>query len=266
MAHNNSTTKWVLAIALLIVAILMAHQFQLFSVTGITTSSKRTLYINEPVNFAIQLQYGNLTASSNGSTIDTTQADVVLTTNDIHIKMNSQDINATITEVVPNLVYNITVPNPVEGYLSVTVQDRILMMELKAPVVNIEYDIPIQTVKGAKHTLFVRTMTPQGDILNADSVMLEIVDPHTQTTVEQMKKVSDGVFSYDMTYTYDHNYYFTITPAATSLNYKTTQRQATTVVQGSEAPPIFFYFMIANVVIFVIVLIVKNFKKIRGLF
>lgn len=266
MARQHGLAKWALIFALLVAVIILAKQFELFSVTGITTESKRVLYINEPINFQIQLLYGNLSVTSNGTVLNSTISDELITTNDITVKINNKNMSATVVELVPNQRYNISLTTNEEGYLSVIVKDKILMMELKAPVVNIEYDIPIQTTIGSKHTLFVKTLTPQGDLLNADKVLIEITDPHNQNEVVEMTKDSLGIFSYDMTYKYDHNYYFTITPSATSLNYKTQSRDATTVVQGTAEVPVFFYFMIANAVIFIAVIIIRNFKKIKELF
>lgn len=266
MARKNT---WIWVVAILAVAFFLYNRsMSREAVVGITTPSSRILYINEPVDFNVVLEHGNATAvSGNGTVIDTdnSTAEIVeVEPIDFDVKIDSQPVNHTVTELTENREFSVYVENPSEGYLTVSVKDVILTMELRKPLIHLEHDVPIQAYVGEKYTFTVNTLTPQGGLLDVEKVILEITDPTNEVTVLDMTEESEGTFTYEMEYEDDHNYYFDITPVAP--NWNTKKVEATTVVLGEAPMPVLTYFLIVSAVIFVVLVIIKNRKKIARLF
>lgn len=270
MRHKTiSKHLWQIAtLVLFVMLVLYSQGIGREALTGITSPSKRVLYVNEPVEYDLYIQHDNTTILDSNSTIISyvEGSDDYVTIADISVTLNGEPVDAVVTELVPSHKYHVKINNPTEGYLTTVVKTKLLTIELKAPVVNLEYNFPLQVFVGETKTLFAKTLTPQGAILNADKVTVEVVDPNNKVDIFEMTKASDGMFEHEMVFRAEGNYYFTITPSAASLNYKSTPRDATTVVMGQAPVPVFYYFMIANAVVFVLILVVKNRKKIGGMF
>lgn len=130
-------------------------------------------------------------------------------------------------------------------------------VEVRKAFVDIKTNIPNLADEGVSLKIEIKTFTPQGDVLEADSVDVDVIDPsNTKTSLSFTKSVN--VFSYTFNYADAGNYQFKIYPRKDGFDTKEFT-VITSVAKKEGVHPIIYVFGF----IFAIWLILFIIKRVR---
>lgn len=184
-------------------------------------------YYNEPITLTVQ-GVGNWTASMTGVPVNITN--------------NQGVITASLTR--PGIL---EVTNGVDTY----------KVDVRIPYVKTEDNIPVEANINNPTNIIIKTLTPQGIVLDAESVTLIQTDPQGVKSTLPLKKDSIGVFSASVTYSQKGFHTYELSAVKPGFDAKVVKR--TTAVQSTTGGSIFFYIFIGGLALFLVLVIRKRF-------
>lgn len=210
------------------------------SSTTSTTTSNPTIkyYFNENLLGEATLVNGSLVSPGNQT--------IVLTTN---------VINGTNVVQIDNVkqagIFKLVVQSG-----STTESQQI---EVRQPFVDVKHDIPTTLVKGDSAKLSIQTYTPQGEIMDADSVDVDMYLPDGSKQSLLFDKQTNSSFTKQVTYVNAGEYIFKI--HAHKLGYTTNEVSTITNVILKSGPNPILYIWFGAALLFIGLVIFRRFRK-----
>ena len=250
MAKNN----WILIIGIVLLGIYLFSQPGLLSF--INVESKLVQYYNKGIEakFKTNLTNPNVKAYFNDRLL-------------VELTGNETASGLIFTEETINGTYILKIGNvSEEGLFKIVAAEGnitdLLLIEVKKPFVDSKNDVPSTLDIGGKEKLTVQTFNPQGDILDADSVDLDVSDPLNKKETLFMEKEKAGTFSIDYNFKKAGIHVFKI--YARKDGYVTVEKGAiTNVLKSGRIHPIVLIW-IGSLILFIIFLTIRLIRK-RGL-
>lgn len=217
MTNDNSSTLIIIGI---IVAVALLYNYSGFFGIGLRSSSVQ--YYNEP----IEAQF-NLTNYTNPS--------IELFFKDEKImEFDANDSNQTIsfTKNLVNDTYDFYIEGiKEEGALKIVVSEgnvtETKIIDVQQPYIDIIHDIPNTAVEGDSIKINVTTLTPQGDPIESDSVVMDVIYP--DNSIKTLTLTKSGINA-ERNFNYENKGTYQFKIRAIKDGYKTKEYSAVTSV------------------------------------
>lgn len=244
-SENEKKIIWIIGI--IVLALLFYKYSDSFS---IMLSSPMVQYYNQPISATFSLSnYTNPIISGYFNDVELFEMPANTTNWTQNLVFEKSIANGTYTLKLSNVTSEgVFKFKATEGNFTET-----QLIEVKQPFVDIKHNIPSTIDKGSSLNMQIMTFTPQGDILDADSIDIDIYDPQNVKTTIFMEK--SGNFTKVFNYQNVGNYQFKIHPRKDGFATKEfTVITSVTKTQGIH-PVIYIWF--GFLALFLILLIVK---------
>lgn len=163
-----------------------------------------------------------------------------------------------------NGTYALRLENATTGYFKFTIiegnKTESQVIEVRNPFVDMKNDFENTVKQGVKYDLEILTYTPQGEVLEADTLEVDLTTPDSSVQSLTFKKEGNK-FTLPYTYAQNGNYIYKIRP--TKLGYET--KEFTIIVSSTKTGgihPIVWVVMITSI-IFIILFVIKLIRRIR---
>jgi len=284
MAQPKINIWW--ALVILVAAILLVQYSGLFS---IYLQSSQVQYLNKPLEAKFQL--GNYTSPQITVFFNDKQlflaSDYYNSTEIIPVEYVNETTNETYTvneshqiKIYPatqnnqkeiytfnyiNGTYALRLENVTDtGYFKFTVNEgnktESQTIEVRNPFVDMKNDFELTVKQGVLYDLEIKTYNPQGEVLEADSLEVDLTTPDSSVQSLTFTK-SNSTFTLPYTYSQNGNYIYKIRPM--KLGYDT--KEFTVIVSSTKTGGIhpIIYVVAVAVGIFLLLFGIKLFRRIR---
>jgi len=245
--ENDKTIFWI--IGLVIVGVLLYNYSGFF---GITLSSAETQYNNKDIKAEFSL--ANYTNPS-----------IQIFFNDeeiLELDVNETNDTVSFTRNLVNGTYDFTIKDiNKEGFLKIVVSENNItetkVINVQDPHVALTHNILNVAEKGDSLKILVSTLNPQGELLIADSVVIDVTTPDNNLEIITLTKSGD-TFEYNFNYEQSGTYQFKI--KASKIDYKTKEVSAVTTVIKTGGIPLVVWIWIVAIIIFILFFIIKQIR------
>lgn len=223
-------------------------------------------FFNNPGTFTIflespQVQYNNEPIVAEFKLANFSNPLITAFFNDVQIfEISANETNDTISfeKNLINNTHKLTVSGITgEGVLKLVVTEsnfqtegqpltEVETIEVRDPFVDVTHNLLNVADKGSTVKIEVRTRTPQGDSLEADSVLVEVTDPNSNVQFIDLDKSGD-TFTKNFNYEEAGNYIFKINAKRTGFDTREVTA-ITSVIKTSGVHPIVWIWIAAIVV------------------
>jgi hypothetical protein len=136
---------------------------------------------------------------------------------------------------------------------------KVLRNEVRKPFININNNIPLEVDKNTKSEFSIITSNPQGKIIDADKLVLEIENPKSEKKTYTLTKTSSGTFTLSFKYDMSGIYYFRM--EATEPEYETITIVTQTNVLNKTNFNLYPMILLGATVLLAVLMIVKRLRK-----
>ena len=235
----KKTNYFVVFLICVIVILIMNNGRKEYS--GIAQTNPNTHYNNEPIHIDII------------TPVELTSAEA------IHA---SENITFTKTSSSP-LNYRFDFGKIQPGILQMNIvagnYTKIIRNEVKRPFINVNHNIPLEVEKNVNVDFTITTSSPQGKVIDADKVVLQIENPKAEKQTYTLTKSSTGTFKYAFKYTMSGIYYFRM--EATEPEYDTITVVTQTNVLNKTSVNFYPMLLFGGTLLLILLMLIKRIKK-----